>query len=1732
MSATRPSRVAVLALVAVTGALLSCEAPTEPDKEPADLVISPSVLSMEIGATQSVAVQARSASGHPLPLPGLMWGSSRPSVASVSMSGVITAVSVGSAEISASTGSLTARVTVNVAALLPGAPTITGVSPGDRSLTVDFSAPNSDGGAPVTSYEYSTDNGTSWTSRSPASSLSPLVITGLVNGTSYAVRLRAVNSAGQGPASPPESGRPQTSPSAPQITGVAAADGALSVEFAAPSSDGGASITNYEYSTDDGVTWTPRSPAATSSPILVAGLTNGTEYEVRLRAVNAVGPGAASPMSAAIPVTVPGAPTISAITPGNAQLTIEFSAPAVTGGGAIESYQYSLDGDAWVSPVPAVVASPLVISGLENGRSFSVRVRAVSGVGPGPASDPEVGTPRTTPSEALITGITSGDAQMNVAFSAPSSDGGAAITNYEVSTDDGGTWHAREPAGTASPILVAGLNNGTSYEVRIRAINAAGPGLASAAAVGVPRTVPGAPDVTSYLVGDAQIALTFTPPPNDGGASITNYQYSTDNGSTWEPREPAGTTSPLVITGLTNGASYQPRIRAVNAAGPGAASQSVPSGGFTPRTVPSAPGISGISAGDAELSVAFTAPTSTGGAQISNYEYSTDDGSTWIARSPASTASPLVLSALENGTAYAVRLRAVNAAGAGAASMSVSATPSSPVVGAPTGVRVETANSSVRVAFSAPSEIPGSPTLNYEYSVDDGATWTARTPAATTSPLVIMGLRNGNVYQVRLRAVNGDGAGTASSTVTAELPLSPFALTADPVEASLVSSVACTTFGDDFRVADWTDLQGYHDAGGAPDAAVPSWAVGWIRYNGEFGLGWGTSYPIAARQPVHPGFAVYDSIATEYALGRWSGPYHLLCFRPSTSSATPPSAPAITGVAPSNGQLSISFSPPASSGGAAIVNYEYSVNNGGTWAPRSPASTSSPLTIAGLTNGVAYAVRIRAVNSAGSGEASSSATGTPSAGESPPSVPGAPTITLISAGNAQLGVAFTAPTSDGGAAITNYQFSTNNGSSWTTRSPASTTSPLIITGLSNGVSYPVRLRAVNSAGAGAASLSMSGTPVASVAPPAAPMNLTATAQSSSRVDLTWTDASSNETSFLIESCIGGSCTAFQQIGSTGAGAVTYQHTGLTAGTTHSYRVRASNGAGYSGYSNIATATTQTAPQAPAAPGQPSVSEPTSSSLRVTWNAVGGATSYRLLAANTSAGPYAEVATGTYTTVVDTPLDGGTTYYYRVRACNAAGCSGDSPTASGLTRPEVPSAPTVSDATTTTQRISWSSVEGATSYRVYRASSSSGVYSELAQPSASPYTSSGLTGGQTYYYRIAACNSSGCSDRSSAAGASTAPATPSAPTFSAVTNTSLSLSWSAVAGANSYRVLRSGSSSGTFSAVGSPAGTSFVDSPLSSNATYYYRLQACSEAGCSGQSATASRTTPPATPAPPTVSVSGATSFDVTWSSVTGATNFILYRSTDPDDGFAVRYSGSATSRSETGLAAGVRYYYRLAACSAHGCSPLSGYGTNLIPNTETAYLRFFVQDGQIWYTTNVSRWTDIGYRVGFSDELPKFPISSTVGCGTLNQFQVDIGTIANEWSIYPNEAGRVGDYGLVVDGSATGVVVSVQGYHAAAAESGEGFTANSDVQSTRLQTSPSTSGCRSRSVTLSESYLATSGATELRLWYKAPTINSDGYIESIEWRFPGWLVPIASNVQSSLIQPRSARFDGRDEAPR
>jgi Tol biopolymer transport system component len=168
-----------------------------------------------------------------------------------------------------------------------------------------------------------------------------------------------------------------------------------------------------------------------------------------------------------------------------------------------------------------------------------------------------------------------GNGRATVSFSPPASNGGATITSYTVTSSPGG----KTATGAGSPLTVTGLTNGTSYTFTVTAANSAGSGLPSAPSNQVTptaATAPGPPLNVSATPGDGRAIVRFQPPSSDGGTAITSYTATSSPGG----KTATGSSSPLVVTGLTNGTSYSFMVTATNAVGSG--SPSAPSNAVTP----------------------------------------------------------------------------------------------------------------------------------------------------------------------------------------------------------------------------------------------------------------------------------------------------------------------------------------------------------------------------------------------------------------------------------------------------------------------------------------------------------------------------------------------------------------------------------------------------------------------------------------------------------------------------------------------------------------------------------------------------------------------------------------------------------------------------------------------------------------------------------------------------------------------------------------------------------------------------------------------------------------------------------------------------------------------------------------------------------------------------------------------------------------------------------------------
>jgi uncharacterized protein (TIGR02145 family) len=528
----------------------------------------------------------------------------------------------------------------------------------------------------------------------------------------------------------------------------------------------GGSITNGGSAdiTSRGVCWsTSQNPAVSGSHTSdgtgtgsftsnITGLTPGTKYYLRAYATNSVGIAYGNEVS--FTTSILGPPTNVLATAGNAQATVTFTASASDGGSAITGYTATSNPGGFTGTGSS---SPITVTGLTNGTSYTFTVIATNANGNSlPSSASNSVTPSAVPGAPTIGTATSGNLQATVTFTAPGSNGGSAILSYTVTSSPGGI----TGTGTASPIAITGLANGTAYTFTVVATNANGNSLPSSASNSVtpsaPSTVPGAPTIGTATSGNTQATVTFTAPGSNGGSAILSYTVTSSPGGITG----TGSSSPIIVTGLTNGTSYTFTVVATNINGN--SSPSSPSNSVTPSTVPGAPTIGTATRGNGQATVAFTAPASNGGSTITGYTVTSNPGGF----TGTGSSSPITLAGLTNGTAYTFTVVATNVNGnSSPSSPSNSVTPST-VPGAPTIGTATRGNGQATVTFTTPASNGGSAITGYTVISSPGGI----IATGTGSPIIVTGLTNGIAYTFTVTATNANGTGPASSASNSVTP--------------------------------------------------------------------------------------------------------------------------------------------------------------------------------------------------------------------------------------------------------------------------------------------------------------------------------------------------------------------------------------------------------------------------------------------------------------------------------------------------------------------------------------------------------------------------------------------------------------------------------------------------------------------------------------------------------------------------------------------------------------------------------------------------------------------------------------------------------------------------------------------------------------------------------------------------------------------------------------------------
>ena len=438
------------------------------------------------------------------------------------------------------------------------------------------------------------------------------------------------------------------------------------------------------------------------------------------------------------------------------------------------------------------------------------------------------------------------------------------------------------------------------------------------------------------------------------------------------------------------------------------------------------------------------------------------------------------------------------------------------------------------------------------------------------------------------------------------------------------------------------------------------------------------------------------------------------------------------------------------------------------------------------------------------------------------------------------------------------QRSTNSGAFVTIATPAALvgtgTVAYLDTTAQPGTTYAYRVYAVN--GAIGSAFSNTVTVIIPVAP-AAPTNLTGTAQTGPQVSLTFRDNATNETGFIVERSVNGGAfaTLTTLLPNIGTGNVTYVDTTVTAGISYAYRVKAVNGVVSSAFSNTVTVNVPL-PPAPAAPSTLSASLPTTGStpqVALTfWDNATNETGFVVERA-VNGGAFASLVTlpaRTGTGIVsytDTTVAAGTTYAYRVKAMNGTVSSAYSNTVTVLVS-GAPSAPSTLSASLqatagTAPKISltfWDNATFETGFVVERAVNGGAFAALVTLPSSTGtgivgYTDNTVAAGTTYAYRVKAMNGTVSSAYSNTVTV-TVPVAPAAPSnlkaTAVATNANratVNLSWTVNSTNQTGFVIQRSTTSAfttgtTTTTINIPANaTKYADTGLARRATYYYRI---------------------------------------------------------------------------------------------------------------------------------------------------------------------------------------------------------------------------------------------------------------------------------------------------------------------
>ena len=490
----------------------------------------------------------------------------------------------------------------------------------------------------------------------------------MINGKKYTFTVKAFNSSGGGEDSLSVEETPATTPGKPTGLVATSADKAVKIQWQAPLSNGGKSISSYIVEGQPGNL--VKTTRGSETEISFDGLINGSSYVFTIQASNAAGVGDKSEDSTSVvPVGVPDAPFAVSATGFDKEASISWSAPRSDGGSSIENYLIISSPDNLTVRVSGN-ATTTSITGLTNGTSYSFTVEAINDIG---SSKKSISTTPIEilgpPSEPTAVTAEAGDSTATLTWKAPSDSGGRRVSGYRIMITPG-----RERIETSNEeYTFNGLVNGQTYRFDISAINEIGVGSSSSYPGVRPIGAPTAPTEVSSSSGSQSTAtVLWKDPVSNGGSEITKYVVTSNPGSIQKTVTDYayGTTYKAEFAELTNGVSYTFTVRAFNYVGKQSVSR--PTDSVTPVGPPAAPAVRTASYKSGVAKVGWSKPDNNGGTSITSYTVVTQpEGKTTTVSSRLTEAE---FTGLTKGTTYKFKVAAVNDEGTSKYSDSVSYT--------------------------------------------------------------------------------------------------------------------------------------------------------------------------------------------------------------------------------------------------------------------------------------------------------------------------------------------------------------------------------------------------------------------------------------------------------------------------------------------------------------------------------------------------------------------------------------------------------------------------------------------------------------------------------------------------------------------------------------------------------------------------------------------------------------------------------------------------------------------------------------------------------------------------------------------------------------------------------------------------------------------------------------------------------------------------------------------------